>query len=299
MARKSNKTSHVLNLLAGHDNKEKNNAETENTEAAAAKAEDKPGASPQNISVIDKTEEDELAHLIQEQLEKELESEQTDNRTKTVEETVSEPTEEAVEETEAQAAEITQEVVAETEAQTAEITQEVVAETEAQAAEIIEEAVAETEAQAAEITQEVVAETEAQAAETAEETASASQSETTKIVEESAAESQSEKAEAIEDIVAEAAKKEEPEPDFVVLNVMEHVVKDKIIYFMRQFDVCTCDRCIADTIALTLNGLAPKYIVTTPAAADPLLSFYTNKFISDMTVEATKACMVIKENPRH
>lgn len=292
MARKSNKTSHVLNLLAGHDNKEKTNAETENTEAAAAKAEDKPGASPQNISVIDKTEEDELAHLIQEQLEKELESEQADNRTETVAETVSEPTEKAVEETEAQAAEITEEVVAETEAQAAEST---------------EEAVAETEAQAAESTQEVVAETEAQAAETAEETAAESQSETTKIVEEAAEEtaeeaasaSQPEKADTIEDIVAETAKKEEPEPDFVVLNVMEHVVKDKIIYFMRQFDVCTCDRCIADTIALTLNGLAPKYIVTTPAAADPLLSFYTNKFISDMTVEATKACMVIKENPRH
>ncbi len=91
----------------------------------------------------------------------------------------------------------------------------------------------------------------------------------------------------------------EPEPDFVYLNIMEEIVKDKIIYFMRQFDVCTCDRCKADTIALAMNGLQPKYIVTTPAAVDPLLSYYTNRLISDVTVEATKACMTIKDNPRH
>lgn len=91
----------------------------------------------------------------------------------------------------------------------------------------------------------------------------------------------------------------EKEPEFVVLNVIEQIVRDKIIYFMRQFDVCTCERCLADTVALTLNGLKPKYLVTPPAAVSPLISFYTNKYISDITVEATKACMTVKENPRH
>ncbi len=91
----------------------------------------------------------------------------------------------------------------------------------------------------------------------------------------------------------------EPEPDFVYVDIMESIVKDKIIYFMRQFDVCTCDRCVADTIALTMNGLIPRYIVTSPAAVDPLISFYTNKLISDVTVEATKACIIVKDNPRH
>lgn len=91
----------------------------------------------------------------------------------------------------------------------------------------------------------------------------------------------------------------EPEPEFSAVNVMERIVNDKIIYYMRQFDVCTCDRCKADVIALTLNGLLPKYIVTMPAAVDPLISYYTNRLISDVTVEATKACMIVKENPRH
>ena len=91
----------------------------------------------------------------------------------------------------------------------------------------------------------------------------------------------------------------EPEPEFVRINVMERIVSDKIIYFMRQFECCTCEKCIADTIALTLNGLPPKYIVTEPAAEAPLLSFYTNHFISEITVEATKAWMTVKETPRH
>ena len=91
----------------------------------------------------------------------------------------------------------------------------------------------------------------------------------------------------------------EPEPEFVRINVMERIVSDKIIYFMRQFECCTCEKCIADTIDLTLNGLPPKYIVTEPAAEAPLLSFYTNHFISEITVEATKACMTVKENPKH
>lgn len=91
----------------------------------------------------------------------------------------------------------------------------------------------------------------------------------------------------------------EPEPEFVRINVMERIVSDKIIYFMRQFECCTCEKCVADTIALTLNGLPPKYIVTEPVAEAPLLSFYTNHFISEITVEATKACMTVKENPRH
>lgn len=98
--------------------------------------------------------------------------------------------------------------------------------------------------------------------------------------------------------IPEETPKEET-PDFVSINIMERIVQDKIIYYMRQFDCCTCPRCTADTIALTLNGLPPKYVVAEPSAEAPLLSFYTNKYISEITVEATKACMEIKQNPRH
>ncbi|MCI8334614.1 MAG: late competence development ComFB family protein [Lachnospiraceae bacterium] len=91
----------------------------------------------------------------------------------------------------------------------------------------------------------------------------------------------------------------EPEPDYAMVNVMERIVEDKIIYFMKQFEVCTCDRCKTDTIALTLNGLPAKYMVMDKAAIDPMVSFLTGRLISQITVEAVKACTQVKEHPRH
>lgn len=89
------------------------------------------------------------------------------------------------------------------------------------------------------------------------------------------------------------------EDTFQLVNVMQEIVEDKIIYFMKQFDVCCCSRCRADTIALTLSGLPSRYIVVDKAAVRPLISFYTNRYISQITVEAVKACTQVKENPRH
>ena len=91
----------------------------------------------------------------------------------------------------------------------------------------------------------------------------------------------------------------EPEPDYVMLNVMQRIVEDKIIYFMKQFEVCTCPRCKADTIALTLSGLPSKYKIVDKFAVDPLVSYYTGRLISQITVEALKACTQVKDNPRH
>ncbi|MDR2023941.1 MAG: late competence development ComFB family protein [Hungatella sp.] len=83
------------------------------------------------------------------------------------------------------------------------------------------------------------------------------------------------------------------------LNVMEYVVKNKVYEYMEKFDVCPCGRCIADITALALMHLPPKYIVVEPPSASPLLNFYSNRFSQQVTVELTKACSVVKDNPHH
>lgn len=235
MARKSNKTAHVLNLLSGHDTQ--NDAPAEETNASGT---EEQTSSPQNISVVDTTETDPVAQLIQDKLSDELEKQL------------------AASEIDADAKE------------TSPVSEEILQE---EAAEIPE-------------TSDSLAE-EPEVSDT-----SKPLTEEPEVSDTSEPLTEEPEVSDISDPLAE-------EPDFVMLNVMERIVRDKIIYFMRQFDVCTCERCIADTVALTLNGIAPKYIVCSPAAVEPLLSFYTNKYISDITVEATKACMTIKENPRH
>lgn len=287
MARKSNKTAHVLNLLAtGHDTKKENTPDTdietsevkkvspeaevipETPEAPATpetseipktsetpKTPEVPETSeapaspaPQSVSVIDKTEEDPVAQLIHQKLLEELNMEEDNGESSEVEETPVSQSEDVVEATPEAASEVIVEAAPEPQS-------EAIAETAPEAA---SEAIAE----AAPV--ETVPEPQSEAI-----------------------------AEAVPEIVPE------PEPDFVVVNVIERIVRDKVIYFMREFGVCTCERCIADTVALALNGLPSKYIVTTPMAVDPLISFYTNKYISTVTVEVTKACMIVKENPRH
>ncbi|MBS4979942.1 MAG: late competence development ComFB family protein [Lachnospiraceae bacterium] len=274
MARKSNKTAHVLNLLAGHDSQK--NTPEENPSVtpdipAASESEISSTPAGQNISMIDRTESDPVAELLADKLKEEFEAElgnTAESETASVTESIPE-------------SETTLKAESSPESQTTLETEN---------------------APEPQTTLETESSPEPQ---TTLETESAPEPQTT-LETESAPEPQTASESApvqVPDVAAvsePAAEPEAPEePEFITLNLMDRIVQDKIIYYMRQFDVCTCSRCIADTVALTLNGLPPKYIVTTPAAVDPLVSFYTNKFIADITVEATKACITIKENPRH
>lgn len=313
MARRSNKTAHVLNLIAaGHDTQSDSTEESvvEKKDGAAANASDPAPArpasapSPNSISVIDTTTKDPVSDLIQQQLNNSL-NEQTqpaapapdavpdaasDKGTTPAPEPTVQPASnhESAEKIPLAAAPAGEAAISapapdkepdilETEPQSVPESQPVqklqtVSEPESQS---VPESHTTPESQTA-------SEPKAQSAPNLQNT----------LEPQSAQNPQSAPQ-------PQAISEPEPEPDFVRLNIMESIVADKIIYYMRQFDVCTCDRCVADTTALTLNGLLPKYIVTTPAAVDPLVSYYTNRLISDVTVEATKACMIVKENPRH
>lgn len=88
-------------------------------------------------------------------------------------------------------------------------------------------------------------------------------------------------------------------PNFKYLNVMEHVVENVAKDYMERLGGCICERCIADVIALTLTKLPPKYVVVEPPAASPLLNFYSSRFAPQVIVEVTKSCFIVKENPHH
>ncbi len=87
--------------------------------------------------------------------------------------------------------------------------------------------------------------------------------------------------------------------NFKYLNVMEHVVENIARDYVGRLGGCTCEHCIADVTALTLNKLTPKYVVVEPPAASPLLNFYSSRFGPQVIVELTKSCFIVKENPHH
>lgn len=101
------------------------------------------------------------------------------------------------------------------------------------------------------------------------------------------------------DANTEAPPKEIKEITYLYLNVMEEGVKEDCEEYMIKLGVCTCDRCRNDVMALALSNLPPKYIVTEKTAVSPLLNLYRNKFSSYVMAELTKACFAVSANPRH
>ena len=66
-----------------------------------------------------------------------------------------------------------------------------------------------------------------------------------------------------------------------------------------MFGLCSCDRCLEDVKAFTLNHLPPKYVVLERGDMIPRLTVYEGKFSSDITAQLLHACKVIMERPHH
>ena len=92
---------------------------------------------------------------------------------------------------------------------------------------------------------------------------------------------------------------ENKETEFIYLNVCEELVRDKVNEYMDKFNVCKCKRCVADTMALALTNLPPKYVVLNNKDEIPFISFYENKYRILLMTELTKACLTVNDNPRH
>ncbi len=87
--------------------------------------------------------------------------------------------------------------------------------------------------------------------------------------------------------------------DYCYVNVLEEIVKDRAEEFLKKLGICTCPRCIADTTALALNNLPPKYIVANKEHIFPLLNFYSNHYSVSVTAQLTKACITVGNFPHH
>lgn len=88
--------------------------------------------------------------------------------------------------------------------------------------------------------------------------------------------------------------------NYRMVNVMEQILKRmNLLRYMEQYDVCRCSRCQADVLALILTRLPAKYVVVDESSTAPIIGFYESKFRVRILTEIIKACMDVKENPRH
>ena len=229
MAKKTNKTSHVLNLITGSQPPVASSGETQPSSSASGETQQEGSAAEEpvrvpsaNVTVVDPREEGKLAEEIQKNLIQELEKEQTEEQAeqpgKQEEQSEEQPEEQPEEQTEEQ-----------------------------------------TEQPKTNAGTPVQKEPEQQ-----------------------------------------EEQKQEDGPSYRVVNIMEEILTPELILdALKSNDTCTCSRCQADVKALMLTRLPPKYIVADNTTVPMLLTFYRNKFRVAVLSQSMRACMEVKEHPRH
>ena len=241
MAKKTNKTSHVLNLITGSQPPVASSGETQPSSSASGETQQEGSAAEEpvrvpsaNVTVVDPREEGKLAEEIQKNLIQELEKEQTEEQAEQPGEQEEQPEEQSEEQSEEQTEEQSEE-------QSEEQTEEQTEQPKTNAGTPVQKEPEQQEEQ-----------------------------------------------------------KQEDGPSYRVVNIMEEILTPELILdALKSNGTCTCSRCQADVKALMLTRLPPKYIVADNTAVPMLLTFYRNKFRVAVLSQSMRACMEVKEHPRH
>ena len=81
-------------------------------------------------------------------------------------------------------------------------------------------------------------------------------------------------------------------------------IEDVVTYYVDEVTkkdktFCGCSRCRLDVIAIALNDVKPKYVVTTKGYAYARMGELQAQFKADTIVAVTKALKTVREHPRH
>jgi competence protein ComFB len=86
---------------------------------------------------------------------------------------------------------------------------------------------------------------------------------------------------------------------YIFVNVAEEIVRSKVTPTMQDFGMCTCERCTNDVVALALNKLPPKYVVTMKGRLYARINACLPQYQTDMLTAITDACNTVRNNSRH
>lgn len=82
-------------------------------------------------------------------------------------------------------------------------------------------------------------------------------------------------------------------------NLMEDVVLQYVDSMLAADKGCCCDICRADVIALSLNHLPPRYVVSDKGRMLAKLGSYESQFRTDVFAAMSEAIKVVRQKPRH
>ncbi|MCL2719180.1 MAG: late competence development ComFB family protein [Lachnospiraceae bacterium] len=82
-------------------------------------------------------------------------------------------------------------------------------------------------------------------------------------------------------------------------NFNEDWVRSYLDRNISTFDVCNCESCRLDIMALALNKLPPQYVVTDRGAIFASLSEMSHQRMVDLATAVTEAVITVSGRPSH
>ena len=83
-------------------------------------------------------------------------------------------------------------------------------------------------------------------------------------------------------------------------NYMEYTVKKNLDRALKKYnDICKCERCQLDIMAIALNNLKPKYIVSQKGELYSKVEEMDPQYDVDIIRELTRAINVVSKSPHH
>lgn len=82
-------------------------------------------------------------------------------------------------------------------------------------------------------------------------------------------------------------------------NYTEDEVRGYLDKWFSEADVCHCDGCRLDVMAIMLNNLPPHYVVTDQGALYAQMDDFSMQHRVDMMSTMAMAAQIVKARPRH
>jgi len=82
-------------------------------------------------------------------------------------------------------------------------------------------------------------------------------------------------------------------------NYTEEAVKLYMSRWYKEADICQCDSCRLDVMAIMMNNLKPKYVVTDKGALYAQLDDFDPQNKIDFMTAMTLAVKIVRKSPRH
>lgn len=87
--------------------------------------------------------------------------------------------------------------------------------------------------------------------------------------------------------------------ELALVNIVVEMVGQKVNELINDMDMCDCKRCRLNACAIALNNLPSHYVTTEKGALLGELDDVEINYQTNITVEVTKALLIVKERPLH